>query len=79
MEPLLRPASALSKGTGPGFLTRAIHTGKTVGDDDFCGADAYLALAELAVDSGNHDLAFVAIARARDLGDSRDEVNSSTT
>lgn len=56
------------------FLTRAIRTGEKAGEDDFHGADAYLALAETAVDMGDWDLALLAVARACDLGEDRDDV-----
>jgi hypothetical protein len=58
------------------FLTRAIQIGATAGEEDFSGPDAFLALAEAALDAGEHDLALVAIARARDLGEDREDVEA---
>jgi tetratricopeptide (TPR) repeat protein len=46
------------------FLTRAIHAGEDQGEPEYSGADAYLALAEIALDMGDSDQALVAIARA---------------
>jgi tetratricopeptide (TPR) repeat protein len=48
------------------FLARAIHAGEELDEPDYCGADAYLALAEVAMDAGDSDQALVAIARARE-------------
>lgn len=48
------------------FLARAIHAGEEQDEPDYCGADAYLALAEIAMDAGDDDQALVAIARARE-------------
>lgn len=59
------------------FLTRAIHTASQADDDDFSGADSYLALAEIAVDSSESDAAMLAIARALELGGGRDDIKQS--
>jgi tetratricopeptide (TPR) repeat protein len=58
------------------YLLRAIHLGEEQGDADYCGADAYLALAEIAVDSGDDDQALVALARARGAPDACDDVKA---
>ena len=56
------------------FLARAINTGERVNEEDYSGADAYLALAETAIDAEETDLAFVALARAQNLGEGREDV-----
>lgn len=48
------------------FLVRAIQVGEAADDGEYSGPDAYLALAELALDSDNHDAALVALARAHE-------------
>lgn len=48
-----------------GFLTRAIHLAKRRGEAQWSGPDAQLALAEVAIDAGEYDLALTALARAR--------------
>jgi tetratricopeptide (TPR) repeat protein len=53
------------------FMTRAIHAGEDQDEPEYCGADAYLALAEITMDMGDSDQAFVAIARAREPGRAR--------
>lgn len=58
------------------FLTRAIHTGKEQDDPEYCGADAYLALAEIAMDMGDSDHVLVAIARAREPTRARPDTES---
>lgn len=56
-----------------GFLTRAIHTAEQAGDREWSGADAYLALAEVAIDAGEADIGLTALARAEELGESNGE------
>ncbi|MBA2428762.1 MAG: hypothetical protein H0V55_03445 [Thermoleophilaceae bacterium] len=51
-----------------GFMTRAIHAAHRIGDEDWCGPDAYLALAEIAIDADEGDIALTALARAQELG-----------
>ena len=51
------------------FMTRAIHLANAAGEDDWSGSDAQLALAELAIDAEEPDLALTALARARALDD----------
>lgn len=53
------------------YLKRAIHVGGEQGESDYSSADAYLALAEIAVDMDDADEALVAIARARASGRAR--------
>lgn len=53
------------------FLTRAIHTSHDQGEPEYSGPDAYLALAEIAMDMGDRDQALLAIARAREPGRTR--------
>jgi tetratricopeptide (TPR) repeat protein len=48
-----------------GFLTRAIHLADERGEDQWSGPDAQLALAEVAIDAGEYDLALTALAHAR--------------
>lgn len=48
-----------------GFLTRAIHLAERNGDREWSGPDAQLALAEVAIDAGEYDLALTALAHAR--------------
>lgn len=55
-----------------GFVARAIHLAEEADDPEWAGADALLALAEVAVDAAEPDIALTAIARAQDL-DERDE------
>ena len=47
-----------------GFLTRAIHLSKQRGESQWSGPDAQLAVAEVAIDAGEYDLAFTALAHA---------------
>jgi tetratricopeptide (TPR) repeat protein len=46
------------------FVGRAVKTGEAAGDDDWAGPDGYLFWAETAINAGQDDLAFVAIAKA---------------
>jgi tetratricopeptide (TPR) repeat protein len=48
-----------------GFLTRAIHLAEQRGEREWSGPDAQLALAEVAIDAGEYDLALTALAHAR--------------
>jgi tetratricopeptide (TPR) repeat protein len=48
-----------------GFLTRAIHLSEQSGEDQWSGPDAQLAVAEVAIDAGEYDLALTALAHAR--------------
>lgn len=48
-----------------GFIARAIHLAAASGEDEWSGADAQLALAEVAIDAGEYDLALTALAHAR--------------
>ncbi|HMJ39053.1 MAG TPA: hypothetical protein VK606_05830 [Verrucomicrobiae bacterium] len=48
-----------------GFLTRAIHLAAQRGESEWSGPDAQLALAEVAIDAGEYDLALTALAHAR--------------
>jgi hypothetical protein len=47
-----------------GFITRAIHLAEANGEADWSGPDAQLALAEIAIDAGEYDLALTALAHA---------------
>lgn len=51
------------------FMTRAVHVAGAAGEDDWTGPDAQLALAEVAIDAHEPDLALTALARARALDD----------
>lgn len=55
-----------------GFLTRAIHLAEWKGESEWSGPDAQLALAEVAMDAGEYDLALTALAHAREADESRD-------
>src|SRR5215471_5912211 len=57
------------------FMTRAIHLADEAGESDWSGADAHLALVELAIDADEPDLALTALARARAL-DEQDKRSS---
>lgn len=48
-----------------GFMTRAIHLAAAKGEREWSGPDAQLALAEVAIDAGEYDLALTALAHAR--------------
>jgi tetratricopeptide (TPR) repeat protein len=48
-----------------GFLTRAIHLAEGRGEVEWSGPDAQLALAEVAIDAEEYDLALTALAHAR--------------
>ena len=53
-----------------GFMTRAIHLAAAAGESEWSGPDAQLALAEVALDAGEADIALTALAHARE-GDDR--------
>jgi len=48
-----------------GFISRAIHLAKQSGESEWSGPGAQLALAEIAIDAGEYDLALTALAHAR--------------
>lgn len=48
-----------------GFLTRAIHLSDQRGESQWSGPDAQLAVAEVAIDASEYDLALTALAHAR--------------
>lgn len=50
-----------------GFITHAIRVAERVGDTEWSGADAHLALAEIAIDADEPDIALTALARALEL------------
>ena len=47
-----------------GFVGRAVKTGEASGDDEWAGPDCYLLWAQTAINAGQDDVAFVAIAKA---------------
>jgi hypothetical protein len=47
-----------------GFMLRAIQTARESGDQEWSGPDALIALAEIALDAGQHELARQALGRA---------------
>lgn len=53
-----------------GFIARAIHLAEQSGEPEWSGPGAQLALAEVAIDAGEYDLALTALAHAR-AGDER--------
>jgi len=57
-----------------GFLTRAIHLSDQRGEGQWSGPDAQLAVAEVAIDAGEYDLALTTLAHARadDEGNGRE-------
>lgn len=48
-----------------GFMARAINLAAANGEDEWSGIDAQLALAEVAIDAGDYDLALTALAHAQ--------------
>jgi tetratricopeptide (TPR) repeat protein len=48
-----------------GFMARANHLAAANGEDEWSGADVQLALAEVAIDAGDYDVALTALAHAR--------------
>jgi tetratricopeptide (TPR) repeat protein len=48
-----------------GFLSRATHLAERRGEAQWSGPDAQLAVAEVAIDAGEYDLALTALAHAR--------------
>src|SRR4051812_11211924 len=48
-----------------GFIARAIHLAEQSGEPEWSGPGAQLALAEVAIDAGEYDLALTALAHAR--------------
>lgn len=54
------------------FMTRAVHVAERVGDEEWSDFDAHVALAELAVDAGEPEMALMAIVRAQELGETQD-------
>ena len=48
-----------------GFIARAIHLARQSGESEWSGPGAQLALAEVAIDAGEYDLALTALAHAR--------------
>lgn len=50
-----------------GFIARAIHLAERAGDEDWSGSDVYMAMAEIAVDAGEPDVALTALARAQEM------------
>lgn len=48
-----------------GFLTRAIYLAEQRGESEWSVPDAQLALADVAIDAGEYDLALTALAHAR--------------
>jgi tetratricopeptide (TPR) repeat protein len=55
-----------------GFLSRAIHLAEQRGESEWSGPDAQLALAEVAMDAGEYDLALTALAHAREADEASD-------
>ncbi len=57
-----------------GFLTRSIHLSDQRGESQWSGPDAQLAVAEVAIDAGEYDLALTTLAHARadDEGNGRE-------
>lgn len=57
-----------------GFLTRATHLAEQRSESQWSGPDAQLAVAEVAIDAGEYDLALTALAHARadDAGNGRE-------
>lgn len=47
-----------------GFIARAIHLAEANDETEWSGPDAQLALAEIAIDAGEYDLALTALAHA---------------
>lgn len=75
MEPRLSTAPARPQRSFAGLYDarnprRAAHR---IGDQDWCGPDAYLALAEIAIDADERDIALTALARAQEQGGEADD------
>lgn len=51
-----------------GFMTRAIHVAQQTVDTEWAGADAYVALAEIAIAAREPEVALTALARAQASG-----------
>ncbi len=51
-----------------GFAARAIHLAERMRDEEWSGPDVYIAMAEIAVDAGETDVALTALARAQEMG-----------
>lgn len=47
-----------------GFIARAVQIAHQTGDEEWSGPDAHIAMAEIAVDAGEPDIALIALARA---------------
>jgi tetratricopeptide (TPR) repeat protein len=54
-----------------GFMIRAINLAAADGDEEWSGLDAQLALAEVAIDAGDYDLALTALAHAQAMDPQR--------
>jgi tetratricopeptide (TPR) repeat protein len=50
-----------------GFIARAIHLAERTGDEEWSGSAVYMAMAEIAVDAGEPDVALTALARAQEM------------
>ncbi len=50
-----------------GFIARAIHLAERMRDEEWSGPDVYVAMAEIAVDAGETDVALTALARAQEM------------
>jgi tetratricopeptide (TPR) repeat protein len=52
-----------------GFISRAVHVAERTGDEEWSGPDVHIAMAEIAVDAGESDVALTALARAQESSD----------
>jgi tetratricopeptide (TPR) repeat protein len=53
------------------FMTTAVHVAERVGDDEWSDFDAHVALAEVALEANEPEMALLAVAQARDLAPRR--------
>jgi tetratricopeptide (TPR) repeat protein len=61
-----------------GYMARAIQVAGEVGDDEWAGVDAYLGLAEIALEAGETDLALTALASALEAAPGNRDVQKAT-
>lgn len=55
-----------------GLVSRAIRVAALAGEDDWSGADAHVAMAEIAIDAGEPEIALTALTRSVELNGAED-------
>lgn len=58
-----------------GFISRAIQLAQRAGDVEWSGPDGQIAMAEIAIDAGEPDIALTALARALELDGESDRAH----